>query len=190
MQHARPWLAEPLWRDGRRVEEEAAPAADGVPPLVLAWAASLAAEGTRRAYLRDARAMLRHLGVRTDAGLLAVRRRRVCAWRDRLQGELDAGRLCYQTCKRRMAAAASLFDYLAEEGHVAGNPVRRVRRPRPAGGIGRPVAAPSTRRTPPACPLAHCPARGAAADGGPVPSLLARLDALRASTIGRQLTLW
>jgi hypothetical protein len=146
---------------------------------VRAWAGTLNAPETRRAYVRDVAGFLRHLGIARDGELLGVRPPRVAAWRDVLAGELEAGRLSYQSCKRRLSAASSLYDYLNVQGHVVTNPVRRVKRvPPPEAERQR------DRRRRAACPARHCPVAGGPAAGNSVPDLIGSLIP------GRQLTLW
>ena len=183
IQHRQPWLVEPLDfgpGDDREAEQE-------LPPLVREWADTLANPATRRAYLSDVRGFLAHLGIATDQQLLVVRRTTVAAWRDHLARELESGRLTYQSCKRRMAAASSLYGHLNLQGHVIANPHYRVKRP------PRPASERREGRRPASCPLSYCPAAGgsaiedAAAMRNMVPRLLAKLEV---ASIGRQLTLW
>ena len=185
-----PWLVEPLFPKGGRnentvIEEE------GPPPLVIEWADTLTKPETRRAYAKDVQGFLDHLAIETDHQLIGVQPQQVAQWRDHLADELEAERLSYQSCKRRMAAASSLFEYLNAEGHVIRNPVRRVRRPKRPESERRK----DRRRVVEAsCPLSHCPAvgfNGAVAGENPVPDIAGLLAKITADAQpGRQLTLW
>ena len=194
IQHRQPWLVEPLDFGGRGrigggenavLDDDRGD--DRLPPLVREWLGTLKTAGTRRAYRRDVVDFLHHRAIEHDQELLVVRPDQVAAWRDFLAFELEHNRLAYQTVKRRMAAASSLYDNLNRQGHVITNPVRQVRRPR------RPEAEQRRdrwRAVAAACPLARCPA---VVSENPVPGvgvggvaeLLARL-----TRPGRQLTLW
>lgn len=152
----------------------------GLDGLLEEWADGLAKPETRRAYTRDVEGFLTHLNVRTDRQLLNVREHQVAVWRDFLARELDAGRLSYQSTKRRMSALTSLLDFLNRQGHVTTNPVRGVKRPR------RPEHERQRARRRTTCSLPNCPALSA--EQPQTENVLPKLlDQLLPS---RQLTLW
>ena len=60
IQHALPWLVEPLEASWRDEEDEA----DGEPALVAEWREGIGQPETRRAYAREVRLFLNRYGIR------------------------------------------------------------------------------------------------------------------------------
>ena len=78
-----------------------------VPPEAQ-WFANLDSAQTRRAYRNDINAFMRFTGIVQPAEFRTVARAHVLAWRADLERQGLAG----STIRRKLAALASLFDYL------------------------------------------------------------------------------
>ena len=96
-----------------------------VPPEAQ-WFANLDSAQTRRAYQNDLKAFMAFTGVKQPEEFRTVTRGHVLAWRADLESQGLAG----STIRRKLAALASLFDYLCEANAVTHNPVKGVKRPR------------------------------------------------------------
>lgn len=95
-------------------------------PAAAEWFANLDTPRTRRAYRADLADFCHFLGLTAPDEFRAVTRAHVLAWR----GELERRGLAGATVRRKLAALASLFDYLLERNAMAGgNPVHGVKRP-------------------------------------------------------------
>ena len=95
-----------------------------VPPEA-AWFANLTSMQTRRAYQRDLRGFMAFTGIVQPEEFRLVTRAHILAWR----AELEKQNLAGASIRRKLAALASLYDYLCECNAVLHNPVRGVRRP-------------------------------------------------------------
>ena len=96
-----------------------------VPPEAE-WFANIDNSRTRRAYQIDLRDFMTFTGVAQATEFRTVTRAHVLAWRK----HLEARQLSGATIRRKLAALASLFDYLCERNAVLVNPVAGVKRPR------------------------------------------------------------
>jgi integrase/recombinase XerD len=96
-----------------------------VPPEAQ-WFANLDSPQTRRAYQNDLQAFMLFTGIVKPEEFRAVTRGHVLAWRADLEKQSLAG----STIRRKLAALASLFDYLCEVNAVTHNPVKGVKRPK------------------------------------------------------------
>ena len=96
-----------------------------VPPEAQ-WFANLDSVQTKRAYQGDLRAFMAFTGIVKPEEFRAVTRGHILAWR----AELEKQGLAGATIRRKLAALASLYDYLCEANAVTHNPVRGVRRPK------------------------------------------------------------
>ena len=96
-----------------------------VPPEAQ-WFANLDSVQTRRAYQSDLRAFMAFLGIVQPEEFRAVTRGHILAWRAALEKQSLAG----ATIRRKLAALASLYDYLCEVNAVTHNPVKGVKRPK------------------------------------------------------------
>lgn len=98
--------------------------ADRHAALAGAWLVSLTSENTRRAYRRDLHELFAFLDL-DNLDALAVQRRHIDLWRDRLTGAAS-------TTARKLAAVSSFYSYASDEGATTADyphPVRRVTRP-------------------------------------------------------------
>ena len=95
-----------------------------VPPEAQ-WFANLDSAQTRRAYQNDLNAFMRFTGIVQPEEFRSITRSHVLAWRADLEKQMLSG----ATIRRKLAALASLFDYLCECNAVLHNPVRGVKRP-------------------------------------------------------------
>jgi len=96
-------------------------------PAATQWFANLDNPRTRRAYQSDLEDFCTFLGIQAPDQFRAVTRAHILAWR----AQLEQRGLSSATIRRKLAALASLFDYLLESNAVAGgNPVQGVKRPR------------------------------------------------------------
>lgn len=95
-----------------------------VPPEAQ-WFANLDSLQTKRAYQGDLRAFMAFTGIQQPEEFRAVTRGHILAWRAELEKQALAG----ASIRRKLAALASLYDYLCECNAVSHNPVRGVRRP-------------------------------------------------------------
>ena len=96
-----------------------------VPPEAQ-WFANLDSVQTKRAYQSDLRAFMAFTGIVQPEEFRAVTRAHILAWR----AELEKQGLAGATIRRKLAALASLCDYLCECNAVTHNPVRGVKRPK------------------------------------------------------------
>ncbi|NDP64776.1 tyrosine-type recombinase/integrase [Polaromonas sp.] len=97
----------------------------GVPPEAQ-WFANLDSVQTRRAYQSDLRAFMAFTGIVQPEEFRTVTRAHILAWR----AELEKQNLAGASIRRKLAALASLYDYLCECNAVTHNPVRGVKRPK------------------------------------------------------------
>ena len=95
-----------------------------VPPEAQ-WFANLDSTQTRRAYKSDVGAFMRFTGIVQPEEFRAVTRAHVLAWRAALENQRLAG----ATIRRKLAALASLYEYLCDCNAVTHNPVKGVKRP-------------------------------------------------------------
>ena len=103
-----------------------------VPPEAQ-WFANLESAQTKRAYQGDLRAFMAFTGIAQPEEFRAVTRGHILAWRAVLERQGLAG----ATIRRKLAALASLYDYLCECNAVTHNPVRGVKRPKAETSEGR-----------------------------------------------------
>ncbi|MBC7600045.1 MAG: tyrosine-type recombinase/integrase [Polaromonas sp.] len=103
-----------------------------VPPEVQ-WFANLGNVQTKRAYQGDLRAFIAFTGIIQPEEFRTVTRAHILAWR----AELEQQNLAAATIRRKLAALASLYDYLCEVNAVTHNPVRGVKRPKAETSEGR-----------------------------------------------------
>ena len=96
-----------------------------VPPEAQ-WFANLDSAQTRRAYENDIRAFMRFVGIVQPEEFRTVARGHVLAWRADLEKQGLAG----STIRRKLAALASLYEYLCDSNAVTHNPVKGVKRPK------------------------------------------------------------
>jgi len=102
-----------------------------VPPE-LEWWANFSNPKTQRAYRLDIQDFMAFAGIASPHEMRSVTRAHVIAWRTTLEQRPSAP----STIRRKLAALASLFDYLCEHNAVAHNPVSGVKRPRSQSGQG------------------------------------------------------
>lgn len=96
-------------------------------PVAAEWFANLDNPRTRRAYQGDLADFCQYLGIHEPDQFREVTRAHVLAWR----AELEQRGLAGATLRRKLAALASLFNYLLDRNAVAGgNPVHGVKRPK------------------------------------------------------------
>jgi site-specific recombinase XerC len=103
-----------------------------VPPEVE-WFANLTNPNTRRAYEHAVGDFMAFAGIARPEEFRQVTRAHAIAWRDALQQHGLGG----ASIRHRLAALASLFQYLCEQNAVTHNPVKGVRRPATASGAGK-----------------------------------------------------
>jgi integrase/recombinase XerD len=103
-----------------------------VPPEVE-WFANLSNAHTRRVYENAIRDFMRFTGIVRPEEFRAVTRAHIIAWRDTLTQRGLGG----PTIRHRLAALASLFEYLCEKNAVTHNPVKGVERPKTESGEGK-----------------------------------------------------
>jgi site-specific recombinase XerD len=103
-----------------------------VPPEAE-WFANLANAGTRRVYKHAIGDFMRLTGIARPEEFRTVTRAHVIAWRDVMFERCLGG----DTIRNRLAALASLFEYLCERNAVTHNPVKGVKRPRAETGEGK-----------------------------------------------------
>ncbi len=96
-----------------------------VPPEAQ-WFANLASVQTRRAYQADIKAFMAFVGIQSLEEFRTVARGHVLAWRADLEKQGLAG----SSIRRKLAALASLFEYLCDCNAVTHNPVKGVKRPK------------------------------------------------------------
>jgi site-specific recombinase XerD len=95
-------------------------------PPELEWFASIESPHTRRAYESDIRGFMTFSGITDPLGFRQVARSHVLAWRR----ELERQGLSGATIRRKLAALASLYEFLCDRNAVEHNPVKGVRRPK------------------------------------------------------------
>jgi len=95
-------------------------------PAEAQWFANISNQQTRRAYESDIRSFMASCGITQPGDFRLVTRSHVLGWR----ADLEAQQLAGATIRRKLAALASLYDYLCNENAVTHNPVRGVKRPR------------------------------------------------------------
>lgn len=96
-----------------------------VPPETQ-WFANLDSAQTRRAYKNDLRAFMLFTGISKPEEFRIITRGHILAWRADLEKQVLAG----ATIRRKLAALASLYEYLRETNAVTHNPVKGVKRPK------------------------------------------------------------
>ena len=96
-----------------------------VPPEAQ-WFANLDSDQTRRAYKNDLQAFMAFTGIMRPGEFRLITRSHVLAWRLDLERQKLAG----STIRRKLAALASLYEYLCETNAVTHNPVKGVKRPK------------------------------------------------------------
>ena len=96
-----------------------------VPPEAQ-WFANLDSPQTRRAYKSDLQAFMQFAGIVKPEEFRSVTRSHILAWR----AELEKQKLAGSTIRRKLAALASLYDYLCDTNAVTHNPVKGVKRPK------------------------------------------------------------
>ena len=96
-----------------------------VPPEAQ-WFANLTNRQTQRAYQSDLRGFIAFTGINQPEAFRTVTRAHILAWR----AELEQQNLAAASIRRKLAALASLYDYLCECNAVTHNPVRGVKRPK------------------------------------------------------------
>lgn len=95
-------------------------------PPELEWFASIESANTRRAYELDIRDFMAFTGIEEPTGFRLVTRAHVLAWRK----SLEARELSPATVRRKLAALASLYEFLCDRNAVEQNPVKGVKRPK------------------------------------------------------------
>src|SRR3954447_23665461 len=103
-----------------------------VPPEIE-WFANLSNPHTRRVYENAVKDFMRFAGIVRPEEFRIVTRAHVIAWRDELKRRGLGG----ATLRHRLAAVASLFEYLCDRNAVTHNPVKGVERPRSETGPGK-----------------------------------------------------
>lgn len=96
-----------------------------VPPEAQ-WFANLDSVQTRRAYSNDIRSFMAFAGIVQPEEFRLVARGHILAWR----AELEKQGLAGATIRRKLAALASLYEYLCNANAVTHNPVKGVKRPK------------------------------------------------------------
>src|SRR5271163_5086236 len=109
-----------------------------VPPEVE-WFANLTSRATRRAYEDAVGDFVRFTGIARPEEFRTVTRAHVIAWRDDLKKRLTKRGEPWNdsSIRHRLAALASLFQYLCEKNAVTHNPVKGVERPKTESGEGK-----------------------------------------------------
>lgn len=102
-------------------------------PTEAQWFANIDNPQTRRAYQNDLAGFIRFAGITKPTEFRQVTRSHILAWRTELENESLSG----STIRRKLAALASLFEYLCNENAVMHNPVKGVKRPRVESQIGK-----------------------------------------------------
>src|SRR5271170_4834713 len=112
-----------------------------VPPEAE-WFANIKNPSTKRAYENAIRDFIRFTGIVRPEEFRTVTRAHVIAWRDDLHRR-EIGPSTNKrapegaTIRHRLAALASLFEYLCDKNAVSHNPVKGVKRPRAESGEGK-----------------------------------------------------
>jgi integrase/recombinase XerD len=94
-------------------------------PAETTWFANISNPQTRRAYQSDLRQFIHFVGIQAPTEFRQVTRAHILAWRTELEKQELAG----STIRRKLAALASLFEYLCNQNAVTHNPVKGVKRP-------------------------------------------------------------
>jgi integrase/recombinase XerD len=102
-------------------------------PAEATWFANIDNPQTRRAYKNDIASFSRFIGIQRPEEFRQVTRAHVLAWRS----ELEKDALSSATIRRKLAALASLFEYLCDQNAITHNPVKGVKRPRTESQIGK-----------------------------------------------------
>lgn len=102
-------------------------------PAEATWFANIDNPQTRRAYKNDITSFSQFAGIQRPEEFRQVTRAHVLAWR----AELENKALSSATIRRKLAALASLFEYLCEQNAITHNPVKGVKRPRVESQIGK-----------------------------------------------------
>jgi integrase/recombinase XerD len=95
-------------------------------PAEAQWFANLYSAQTRRAYQNDIRSFMDFTGIKKPEEFRDVARGHILAWRSDLENQSLAG----STIRRKLAALASLYEYLCDVNAVTHNPVKGVKRPK------------------------------------------------------------
>ena len=109
-----------------------------VPPEVE-WFSNISNPSTQRAYKAAVTDFMRFTGIRRPDEFRVVTRAHVIAWRDDLRKRVTRhGRPWSDaSIRHRLAALASLFEYLCDQNAVTHNPVKGVDRPKSDSGEGK-----------------------------------------------------
>nr|WP_295768086.1 tyrosine-type recombinase/integrase [Rhodoferax sp.] len=102
-------------------------------PTEAQWFANIDNPQTRRAYQNDLAGFIRFAGITHPTEFRQVTRSHILAWRTDLEKQSLSG----STIRRKLAALASLFEYLCNQNAVLHNPVKGVKRPRVESQIGK-----------------------------------------------------
>ncbi len=95
-------------------------------PAEAQWFANIDNPQTRRAYQNDLAGFIRFASIQQPMEFRQVTRSHVLAWR----ADLEKQSLSGSTIRRKLAALASLFEFLCNQNAVTHNPVKGVKRPR------------------------------------------------------------
>jgi integrase/recombinase XerD len=101
-------------------------------PTETQWFANIDNPQTRRAYQNDLAGFICFAGIQTPTEFRQVTRSHILAWRTDLEKQALSG----ATIRRKLAALASLFEYLCNQNAVTHNPVKGVKRPRVESQVG------------------------------------------------------
>ncbi|MBV8399500.1 MAG: tyrosine-type recombinase/integrase [Acetobacteraceae bacterium] len=109
-----------------------------VPPEVE-WFANITNRHTKRAYENAVKDFMLFAGIRRPEEFRVVTRAHVIAWRDDLGKRLTRRGQPWNdaSIRHRLAALASLFEYLCERNAVTHNVVKGVERPKAESGEGK-----------------------------------------------------
>lgn len=109
-----------------------------VPPEVE-WFANITNPSTRRAYQAAVTDFMRFTGIARPDECRIVTRAHVIAWRDDLRQRRNRHGQPWSdaSVRHRLAALASLFEYLCDQNAVTHNPVKGVERPKSDSGEGK-----------------------------------------------------
>ena len=118
-------------------------------PAETQWFANIDNPQTRRAYQNDLAGFIRFAGIQQATEFRQVTRSHVLAWR----ADLERQSLSGSTIRRKLAALASLFEYLCNQNAVTHNPVKGVKRPRVESQTGKTPALSNSQ----ACQLLDAP---------------------------------
>lgn len=101
-----------------------------VPPEIE-WFANIQNQNTRAAYRKDVGQFMGFCGITHPSQFREIVRAHIIAWRQSLQTHSPA------SVRRKLAAIASLFNYLCEKNAVTHNPVHGVSRPKGGANEGK-----------------------------------------------------